>query len=496
MIERRGHLSCWGFLAVCVMVPSSLMVATSAGEAQDVRGWVDSSLRYVQARPLVADTFDISQAVLLPDGSFQVGGMPVNCLSGLFCSALAPGGIEHAVVGTQDLGFTAWGFGVEGLSAHVLLRGREQFSGEFAWPRSDDRFDALLGYLELYRQRMRLRVGRQNSTSGLGFASYDGVELTLSPNPSIRVSGYGGRSLARGLAEPQNQALRGLQDFVPDDEAYLLGASARLQTHYGTSIDIRYQREAWTDGHFLLSERASTDVRTSIFRPLRLTASADWDFAFGRVGKAQVSLLYPSGGTWSIEARGRRYVPYFDLSTIWGFFSPVAYHEAGLEATWAPSAALSIWGGGALRSYGETGATLVVSPLESDALRANAGVRWQLADAWDASGSYRLEWGAGAYLNSGDLSLAWTSGPLRLTGHGSMFQQIEEFRLGDLFVVGGGMSFQLQLGGRMTLDGGALRYRNRDGERAGANFDWSPTRAWTSLRVEIGGDPGMRESRP
>ena len=434
--------------------------------AQTVRGWVGSSLRYVQMRPLQRDTGAV----------------------------LSPGAVTHAMVTSQDLSFTAWGFGVEGLSFTTFLRSRSQLGGAFDWPRAEDRFDALLGYFELYRQRWRLRVGRQNTTSGLGFASYDGAELTVTPSPSVRLAGYGGRSLARGLAEPRNEALRGLQDFVPDDQAYLIGGSARLQTHYGTSVDVRYQREAWSDGHHLLSERASLAWRTSLLRPLQLSGSADYDLGMGGLGKVTGSLLYPSDDGWSVEVRGRRYVPYFDLSTIWGFFSPVSYGEVGVEGRVALGSNLVTWAGAGWRSYESTGTTVILRPLESDALRAHAGFDWRLSDSWRSTGSYRLEWSAGAYLNSGDLRLTRTVGSAAVTGFASAFQQIEEFRLGDLFVVGAGGSASVRIGARTHLEGGLLRYSNRDRERDDA-FDFSPTRAWLSLRVDVGGDPGLTGGR-
>ena len=482
------------FIALAAAMAAAVAHPSDAA-AQSVRGWVGSSLRYVQLRPLVSDTFDFADALEQDDGTYRVGGRTVQCEARVLCSALGPGATEHALVATQDLAFTAWGFGVEGLSTTVLLRGRDQFSGEFAWPRSDDRFDAMLAYAELYRPRIRLRLGRQNSTSGLGFASYDGLEVAVSPTPAVRLSGYGGRSLARGLAEPHNEALRGLQDFVPDDQAYLVGGAARLQTHYATSLELRYQREAWADGHFLLSERASADLRTSVLNPARLRASVDYDFAFGDFGKAAVDLELPVGSDWVFELVGRRYVPYFDLSTIWGFFSPVAYKEGQVAVRWSPSPAFSAWVGGGLRSYGETGTTVVRAALESDVTRGRAGLRWQMSDRWSTSASYRVEWGAGAYLNSADGSVSWNTGRFRLSGHGSVFQQIEEFRLGDMLVVGGGMSFLLRLGDRVVFEGGATRYRNHERERSEVDFDWAPSRAWTALRVEIGGDPGVSEAR-
>jgi len=449
-----------------------------------------STVRYVQLRPLDSDTFSFASAVPT-SGGFEVEGRPVVCVADVLCTALVPGPVEYAVVATQEAGFTAWGLGLEGLSLTALLRGRGQLSGEFDWPRRDDRLDVALGYLEWTRSRSRVRVGRQNTSSGLGFASFDGVEATVLPWGPVRIQAFAGRSLARGLLEPRNEALRGLEDFIPDDQAYLVGGSTQIQPEPGTTLNLHYQREAWTGGHHLISERASASLRTSRFSPLRLTASADYDLGFGRVGKAHLSAEYEATESVNVRARARRYVPYFELSTIWGFFSPVPYYEGELEAQWRASASSSLWAAGAWRRYGDTETTVIRAPLENDAVRVRAGAGTRLSDRLHATAEYRLELGAGSYLHAGDLDATWTATPwLSLDARGSLFQQIGEFRIGDSVVFGGGLVARARLGARLGLEGGFLRYRSVDRERTDPAFDWSQSRAWTSVRVEVGGAGG------
>ena len=84
--------------------------------------------------------------------------------------------MESAALATQDVALTGWGFGVEGLSGTVIARMRARLAGDLVWPRSDDAFDLLLGYVELSRGSVRARVGRQESLSGLGFTAYDGAD--------------------------------------------------------------------------------------------------------------------------------------------------------------------------------------------------------------------------------------------------------------------------------------------------------------------------------
>ena len=145
------------------------------------RGWAGSNVQAVRMRPLEAD----------PDG----------CVSGVQC--YTPIGKRTAFAATQDVSFTAWGFGVTGLSATVHLRGRAGLGADFAWPRADDPFDALLGYAQLVRGGWTVRLGRQEVRSGLGFASFDGgsAEVRLGP---AEIEGYAGRSLGMGLRDPAN----------------------------------------------------------------------------------------------------------------------------------------------------------------------------------------------------------------------------------------------------------------------------------------------------
>ena len=63
-----------------------------------------------------------------------------------------------------------------------------------------------------------------------------------------------------------------------------------------------------------------------------------------------------------VEAAAVRYVPYFSLSTIWGFFEPVSYHEGRLRVSWSGSRSLGVWVAGGVRSYGDTETPVVITP--------------------------------------------------------------------------------------------------------------------------------------
>jgi hypothetical protein len=468
------------------LVAAGLGLGASPAHAQDVRGWASTTFRFVEVRPLVREV--VEPGDVADDAT-------ASCVPGGDCVLYRPGDVEDATVGTQDLALTAWGLGVQGLSFTTHLRGRAKIGGDFVWPRSEDEVDAYLAYLELKRDQWRVRVGRQRTLSGLGFSGYDGGNLSYRPIPQLTAEAYGGRSLARGLAEPRNEALRGIEDYVLDQSAYLLGGFLQARLDRGTEVGLRYQREIWADRSGLISERASLDLRTDALRFLHLRGSADYDFAFDRVGKAELELMraFPSLGL-SASLEGRRYVPYFELSTIWGFFSPVAYREAMARLAWAGET-VGLWGRWGWRTYGDTETPVVLAPLTDDGWRAELGGNVRVSPRWTLRARYGVEYGVGAYLSSGDASLRFTPADrFEITAHGTTFQRIEEFRLGDGRVIGGGLNFGIQVMDDIRLDGGAAVYRH-DAEDGPADEIWNQTRIWSALRIDFGDDPGRPRVR-
>lgn len=460
--------------------------------AQDARGTATTTVRYVTLRPLVLDSVPRS-AVTQEGRIFTHDGRRVTCIPGIqWCTFYRPADVEHGVIATQDISATAWGLGMRGLSATLLARARAHLNGGFLWPTADDRFDAILAYAELQRSVYRFRLGRQRTLAGLGFSGFDGLDVLVEPLAWLRAEAYGGRSLGRGLNEPRHEALRGVEDFLFDRNAWLLGGVLEMEPRRGTALGFRYQREIWTDRSALLSERASLDVRSDLPGPLRMDAAVDYDFAFGHIGKAHLTLRSPLPGGWGwAEVTGRRYVPYFELWTIWGFFSAVAYHEAAARATVARWRPVTAWASVAHREYEDTEAPIVLGGVTTSGQRYALGARWT-EGPWVAHGEYRLEIGFGAVLNSGDVELRWRGGDaVSLLARGSAFQQIEEFRLGDNVVLGGGLGAEVGLPRGVGVRAGADLYRQAYENRESA-ADWDQLRAYTILTVPFGSDPGSR----
>ncbi|NNK63927.1 MAG: hypothetical protein HKO98_12060 [Gemmatimonadetes bacterium] len=473
------------FAAVLIaLLPPSL-----AG--QGMRGWASSSVRFFELRPLQLDTVASDQIEVGVDGRTRVDGLPVSCTPGVPCTFLRPGGSETAVVGSQDVGFTAWGLGMTGLSFTGLVRARDRLRGDLDWPLADDPFDVLVGYAQLQRSRFRLRLGRQDTPSGLGFSGFDGAAVRWDGG-GWWAEAFGGRSLARGLNETRREALRGIEDFVPDQEAYLWGGAAGAR-FVRTAVGLRYQREIIADRSGLVAERAALDLSTFLPGALRVEASADYDVPFDRVGKAHLSLqraLFQ--GRVLAEVTARRYVPYFELSTVWGFFSPVSYREARLKIAAGMSRTAGIEVSLAAREYGDASVSTVFEPLEDRGYQAEVIGRWRPAERVDVQATWQLDWGNSAFLNSLDAAVGLQvheAVRLRLTG--TTFQQFEAFRLGDGRALGGGASLDVRATDRIHVDAGTLILR-QDAGRGGSDDVWNQTRGWFGLRYSFGDDPALR----
>lgn len=482
-VGQPGSLGCAAGLAlgIALLAPGHLL-------AQSYRGWTSTSVQVVELRPLGLDSVPRSDVVTDAQGRFLYEGNEVTCVLATVCTGYLPLDDERTLAATQDLSVTVWGLGVEGLSITAQVRARARAGSSLVWPRSDDEFDALLAYAQLQRGSLRVRAGRLDTRSGLGFSAFDGGSASYAMG-SVHAEVYGGRSLARGLREPQNEALRGLDGFVLDQGVLIVGASATARP-LDAQVTARYQREILRDRSSLVSERISFDASRA-FPRARLSGSIDYDFSFERAGKGHVTMSLPvREGRWLVELSALRYVPYFDLSTLWGLFEPVSYSEVLARVGWSPGAELGAWISGGRRTYGDTETAVVLRPLRDTGWRADAGARWLAAEAWVVDGSYQLEWGPGGFLSSVEAAVRYSATD-RLTASVSAltFQQIEEYRLGQGRAFGGGASADYAIGELASVALGVSLIRHRDGGNVFTS-PWNQGRAWTSLRFDLGRDPG------
>lgn len=445
------------------MALGALVVAARSADGQAVRVRSSTTARYVQLQPI---RYDTAAGIFLP--------LPVT----------------YAAPITQDVELSVWGLGVPGLRAYALLRGRAALGSELVWPRSDDRFDALVAFVELERPLYRIRAGRQHRASGLGWYAFDGVTATWRPRPTVRTEWYGGRGFTRGFLEPLgSEALRSLDPLRPEQSTILLGASLWAAPTSASAVTAIYQREILSDRSGLVSERAAIDARIGVGSRLVLTAAADADLALETWGRARASALVRLGRRSFLEIEGFRYKPLLDLTTIWGVFSPEAHRGVAVSARLAPTRSVALSTSYIYRRYEPlTRGTPFLLDVDDEARQLTAGARYALGDVV-VDGAYRLQFGFGGAQSGGDAALAWAPPDgWRVGLRGTAFQQEEAFRVADGTVYGVGLDASGRLGDRARLRAELMRYLHRPTEGQSA-VNWSQTRALLGFEFWIGANP-------
>jgi hypothetical protein len=470
-----------------------LRVASEA-TAQAVRVQGVTWVQAVDVRPLVEDSVPIGQASGTGPYRTLADGRLVRCIDGeVFCRFRRSGERALATPLVQDLRAAAWGFG-RGVSLHAHLRARSALGNdEFLWPRAGDEFDAIEAYVQLDRERLRLRLGRQWATNGLGLYNYDGAALTLRRGYA-QVEAFGGVSLVAGLNETHVGPVLGeIDDLPPDKRGYLFGARGSMRVGSRGAVGGAYQRVIRTDRDGLYSERLAGDASVRAFGA-SWEAEYVYDMVAATANEAQLRAVrsFPGRITGSLTARHHR--PFFESWTIWGVFSPVAFDEIRGTLGWSRrDDRLTLNARGGRRSYDDTNAGLESIPLRTDGWRAGVGAEWNPVSAWLWHADYDVDIGFGAARSDGSFGTRWTPSEKVFVGAAvSALENIYEFKVGTGRVLG----LQLEAGWRLTpdvraeVDGGWYAHRLTS---SAPTTDWSQRRLSARLAWTLGHDPG--ESR-
>ncbi len=397
--------------------------------------------------------------------------------------------VAYAAPVTQDFELSAWGLGVEGLRGYALMRGRGALGSELVWPRYGDHFDLLAAYLELQRDNYRLRLGRQQRASALGWYAFDGLAAAWQPLSAVRVEGYGGRGLARATLLPYDSpALTSLDPLRPDQGTILLGASMYAAPFPRAQVSAIYQREVLADRSGLVSERAAVDARVGITSFLTLSGSADADVAESWIGKASVSAMVRFSRTGFVELEAFRYRPTLDLTTIWGAFVPESNNGYSASVQVEAAKDLSVSGAFTYRQWQplSSGSPFLVN-VADDQKELRLGAHARRGDVL-LDGDYHLELGFGGDQSGGDLSVAWApEGGWRAGLTGSAFQQTDMVRVTGGTVFGVGANIRTPLGRRLGLSAEITRYFQRK-LKGTTGVDWNQTRASLTFDWTIGAD--------
>jgi hypothetical protein len=460
--------------------------------AQDVRVTGITSLQGLDIRPLREDSVPVTQTTGTGPVRQLSNGRLVRCVEGeSFCRFRTSGDRETIAPVIQDLHAVAWGFG-QGISlqGHVRVRGSLS-SADARWPRADDAFDAIEGWLEVDRGPARTRIGRQWVTGGLGVYNYDGASVLLRRG-RMRLEAFGGRSLVAGLNDPiAGSELGSVDDLPPDEHGWLIGFSGSAPLSTRGNVAATWQRVIRADRAALYSDRVAA---TGVWRLYGTTADVSFagDLTAEQVNELRVRLsraLRPAV-TGGLEVR--RYRPFFEAWTIWGAFSPVAFDELQATAGWrAASGALALDVRGARRRYEETHAGLESVPLRNDGWRAGAGIEWLPDERWLLHTDYDVDIGFGASQSDFVAGARWMPDNSQWVGLStSALQHIYEFRLGTGRIVGVRADAGTRLGSNARLVGDLAWYAHHFSGSA-SSPDWSQRRF--SVRVEwtVGGDPGL-----
>ncbi len=463
----------------------ALVWAVGSASAQGVRGTVTIDGSYLQLQTLARDSVPESEVPgtgtirRLPDGTI------VTCSTGEVCRWYRSGPVEPIWATNQDLRFTAWG-GVRGLSATVAVRGRLGTS-DF-WPRSSQEFDAIDAYLTYEHSRFRARGGRLHLRNSLGFYNFDGASFLYKGLKYAWVEVWGGWSLARNIDQPRDGSLMQEADvFAPDRRGLVFGAEAGGRWGQKLAGSVLYQREIRTDGLALYSERLAFDVGALLGR-VSLDAKAKYDVAYGDFNDARVTVSTPIAAGFAVSAQGRRYLPFFELWTIWGAFSPVGFAEARGAVRWSsPRLGLSLEGAGGYRKYEETNAGSVANPLKDYGWTVSGRATWGNG-VWYADGGYRAITGFGAVRYGGDVTAGRTFGPGTYVGlRGTSTQTFGEFRVGEQFVNGGGIDGAIAIAD-FSIIGSYGLYRITYENTPGTD-DWTQNRAYIGVAYRFGVEP-------
>jgi len=482
-----------GVPLIALAIIGAVLTAPPA-QAQEWRGRAATRVQYIELRPYRLDSVPVANTAVV-GGRSRFNGRLVTCApAAAYCFFYDAADEVSTAPVVQDLDLTAWGFGVEGLRVHLSARFRASLGDEEFWPRSDDNFDLIRGFVELQRRQYRFRVGRDFQVSGLGYYGYDGASAEVRfPPGRIELEAYGGWGLARGLAEPvTSDALASLDEFQPRRRNYLFGFRASARPIPNGSVEAIYQKEIQTNRSTIASERVAFDASYQPVRDVSIQGHADYDLGTGWWGKAGATVGVTPIPELYVEGRLFRYRPVFDLLTIWAAFSPVPYTGYGMAVAVRPRPDLSIRLEGERRDYADTEAEVPFIVTTDRTWRAGASANWQASRQIDVQGSYYLDFTFGSALSGGEARInASPLDKLTLGARFSAFQQLGEFRVGEgrVWSIGGNIKYDAPIG---TVWGAVDRYRHDRRDPEAGLPDWNQLRASFGLAFYIGSEPGRR----
>lgn len=460
------------------------------GTAQGFRASFDLRGQSLATRGWTLDSVPRSDVVTGEGGGlYSSTGYAVACSNPAWCYYYAAGPrLQYApVVLTTDV--NAWGLGTSGLSAHVNFRlngngGDDPFAG------TTPTFQLWEGYLQYDHEWFGVLVGRQTFTSRLGYAGFDGGRAMVRYQPlGLQATGYIGLGLARSSSVGVNDPVTApLGDFIPSERSLLAGIQVGIASG-PVEAKAEWQRQIDRSTDYLMSDYLAA---SAVVRPLPRFAIAgglDYDLAQGWVGSADAELRYTVPRV-SASAGYKRYMPRFDLWSIWPAFSPVPWNGVQGSAVVSASRWLRLRGRLEWYEYEANGAETALGDAAPTGVRWAVGATVTAFPRWTLDAGWMYDKNFGAAAAGWDASVGWIPiDPLTLRLYGAYSQRPLTYRYDDAYVTWVGLDANWRTT-QQVIVGASVIYVNEDQRRPdAAAMDWNQTRisAYVTYVLSAGG---------
>jgi hypothetical protein len=470
----------WTLARASAMGVVAVVALAGPAAAQGYRATIDVRAQSVAYRGWQLDSILATETEIGPTGGFVTpDGIATTCPAGLTsgqCFYYRPGARQQAapMVVTSDLAM--WGFGIQGLSARANLRFNYDL-GDEVWPNMEPTLQLYEGYLDYQARWFALRGGRQIVTTRLGWAGFDGGQATLRvPKYGVDVAGFAGWGLARASAVGINSQLTApLGDFIPPERHLLVGAYGNLRTG-PADFRLDWQRQFDLATDYLISDMVSASTTIRPARRFAITGGVDYDLAQGRWGSADASLRYTAPRV-QVTGGYRRYLPRFDLYSVWAAFSPVPWNGVHASLIVSPLSWLQLRGRGEYIKFEAAYADTPLFDARDDGYRTSFGGTVTAVRNFIFDAGYNLEKVTGAWISGADASVGWTpSETLRFRVFGAYAQRPLEYRYDASTAKWIGLDADARVADRFTVGVSLVQmYEERD-RPDNAAFDWDQTR--------------------